>query len=144
MDMIPKAYQMRVNTRDLRDLTRARLRLTQKATSCINNIDRILEKFNIAPPLRFEFLKLEQKIVSLDYSDFYKLQINCYFAQYLLIEKQILELEKIIEPIFVQNDDILRLRTIPGYGHILSTSIYLEIGDINRFAEERKLFPIPE
>lgn len=140
MNMIPEAHQITGTKRNLRDLTRARLRLTQKRTSCINSVDRILEKFNIPTPQNAEFVTLDSKISILELPDFYKFQIKCFHEQYQLIERQIGDLEKMIEPILIQNEDIRRLRTIPGFGNIISSSIYLEIYDIDRFANEKKLF----
>jgi len=140
MNMIPEAHKTTGNNRNCRDLTRARLTLTQKSTSCINNIDRILEKFNIPTPPSSEFVTLGSKIPLFELPDLYKYQIKCFHEQYQLIERQINDLEKMIEPVLIQNEDIRRLRTIPGLGKILSSAVYLEIDNIDRFANERKLF----
>lgn len=54
-----------------------------------------------------------------------------------LLEKQILELEKLIAKIFIQFDS--KITQIPGIGLTLGAVILSEIGDINRFSSSKKL-----
>jgi transposase len=46
MNYIPIAHKIRLELREVRDLTRARLCLVWKRTSCYNSIHRLGEKFN--------------------------------------------------------------------------------------------------
>src|SRR5208337_4346010 len=46
MNYIPVAHKICRELRDIRDLTRARLRFVSKRTACYNSIHRLAEKFN--------------------------------------------------------------------------------------------------
>jgi transposase len=126
MNFIPEAYKISDDVRPLRDTLRARLRLSQKRTSCINFMHRMLEKFNIN----------DQSLLS----DFYKLQYQQFDIQEHLLKEQMLTLEKSLYPTLIPNDDIQRLLWIPGIGKMNAFTILLEVGDINRFQSEKNFF----
>jgi hypothetical protein len=46
-DLIPEAHMISPELRPLRDVLRARLRLVEKRSSCLNSIARLLEKYNV-------------------------------------------------------------------------------------------------
>jgi transposase len=54
MNYIPVAHKISRELREVRDLTRARLRFVWKRTSCYNSIHRIAEKFNCDDLIMFE------------------------------------------------------------------------------------------
>lgn len=114
------------DVRPLRDTLRARLRLSQKRTSCLNFMNRMLEKFNINDPSLL--------------SDFYKLQYQQFDYQEHLLKEQMLTLEKSLYPSLIPNNDIQRLLWIPGIGKTNAFTILLEVGDINRFLSEKNFF----
>lgn len=95
MNFIPEAYKISDDVRPLRDTLRARLRLSQKRTSCLNFMNRMLEKFNISD--------------SSLHSDFYKLQYEQFDFQEQLLKQQMLTLEKSLYPTLIPNYDIQRL-----------------------------------
>jgi transposase len=123
MNFIPEAYKISDDVRPLRDTLRARLRLSQKRTSCLNFMNRMLEKFNI------------EDTASL--SDFYKLQYQQFDKQEHLLKEQMLILEKSLYPSLIPNEDIQRLLWIPGIGKMNAFTLLLEVGDINRFESEK-------
>ena len=123
MNFIPEAYKISDDLRPLRDTLRARLRLSQKRTSCLNFMNRMLEKFNINDPSCL--------------SDFYKLQYQQFDNQVHLLKKQMLTLEKSLYPSMIPNEDIQRLLWIPGIGKMNAFTLLLEVGDINRFESEK-------
>lgn len=126
MNFIPEAYKISDYVRPLRDTLRARLRLSQKRTSCLNFMNRMLEKFNISNPSLL--------------SEFYKLQYQQFDYQEHLLKEQMLTLEKSLYPSLVPNDDIQRLLWIPGIGKMNAFTILLEVGDINRFIDVKHFF----
>lgn len=126
LNFIPEAYKISDEVRPLRDTLRARLRLSQKRTSCLNFMNRMLEKFNINDPSLL--------------TDFYKLQYQQFDYQEHLLKEQMLTLEKSLYPILIPNDDIQRLLWIPGIGKMNAFTILLEVGDINRFLSEKNFF----
>jgi transposase len=123
MNFIPEAYKISDSVRPLRDTLRARLRLSQKRTSCLNFMNRMLEKFNIND--------------SASLSDFYKLQYQQFDNQVHLLKEQMLILEKSLYPSLIPNEDIQRLLWIPGIGKMNAFTLLLEVGDINRFESEK-------
>ena len=126
MNFIPKAYKIDDNIRPLRDTLRARLRLSQKRTSALNFMNRMLEKFNITDPSLLP--------------ESYQLQFGQFREQALFLEEQMLALEKSLYPKLIPNEDIQRLLWIPGIGKMNAFTLLLEIGDINRFETERNFF----
>lgn len=126
LNFIPEAYKISDDVRPLRDTLRARLRLSQKRTSCLNFMNRMLEKFNINDPSLL--------------SVFYKLQYQQFDNQEHLLKEQMLTLEKSLYPSLIPNDDIQRLLWIPGIGKMNAFTILLEVGNINRFHSEKNFF----
>lgn len=126
LNFIPEAFKISDDVRPLRDTLRARLRISQKRTSCLNFMHRMLEKFNIDDPSLL--------------LDFYKLQYQQFDTQERLLREQMLILEKSLYPSLIPNDDIQRLLWIPGIGKMNAFTILLEVGDINRFQSEKNFF----
>jgi len=126
MDFIPEAHKIPNNIRPLRDTLRARLRLSQKRTSALNFMHRMLEKFNIN-----DYQELDSQ---------YLLQYQQFDEQATLLKDQMLRLEKSLYPKLIPNEDIQRLLWIPGIGKMNAFSLMLEIGDINRFPSESNFF----
>ena len=119
MDFIPEANKIDEDLRPHRDTLRARLRLTQKRTSALNFMSRMLEKFNIQNPSEL--------------SEQYQLQYEQFCDQAEFLKQQILTLEKSIYPTLAPNQDIQHLLAIPGIGKMNAFTSFLEIYDINRF-----------
>lgn len=126
MDFIPEAHKIPNDIRPLRDTLRARLRLSQKRTSALNFMHRMLEKFNIDN--------------TNDLDLYYSLQYQQFEQQATLLKEQMLTLEKSLYPKLIPNDDIQRLLWIPGIGKMNAFTMLLEIGDINRFPSEGNFF----
>ena len=126
LNFIPEAYKISNNIRTLRDTLRARLRLSQKRTSCLNFMHRMLEKFNVTNQSELDC--------------FYRLQYQQFETQAKLLKEQMLTLEKSLYPMLIPNKDIQRLLWIPGIGKMNAFTILLEVGDINRFPSEKNFF----
>lgn len=140
MNLIPVAHQIATQSRGLRDLMRARLRLVEKRTSCVISMHRILEKFNIPVPEARELKEIStfNLLFDLSLDAEYQFQINCLCDQIRLLEEQIKALEKILHPLLIPNPDIQRLLRIPGIGKISAFTILLEVDDIDRFRDVKK------
>lgn len=125
-DLVPEAHMISPELRPLRDVLRARLRLVERRSSCLNSIARLLEKYNVdsvacLPPLA-------------------QLQASCQEEQIELLTRQIKRLVRSLLPQLVPNEDVQRLLGIPGVGKITAFTLYLEIDGIERFATERDFF----
>jgi transposase len=119
MNFIPEANKIDEDLRPLRDTLRARLRLTQKRTSALNFMNRMLEKFNVN--------------TSSELSEEYQLQYEQFQAQAEFLKEQMLILEKSLYPKLIPDENIQSLLAIPGIGKMNAFTAHLEIYDINRF-----------
>jgi len=118
-DLIPEAHMISPELRGYRDLLRTRLRLVQKRTSAKNSISRTLEKYNAK--------------TSGELPPFAYLQISLFEEQIQLLNRQVKELEQLLQQHLIPDDDVQRLLWIPGIGRLLAFTIYLEVDDIHRF-----------
>jgi transposase len=126
LDLVPRAHVISPELRELRDLLRMRLRLVEKRTATANSIARLLEKYNRAsvealPPL-------------------VQVQAGFHQGQIALLNDQIRQLEKRISKELRPNEEIRRLRRIPGIGRLNAWTLYLEIDGIERFATDGNFF----
>ena len=134
MNYIPEAHKISPELRAVRDLTRTRLRLVWKRTSCYNSLHRLAEKWNVPEePLPGS---ADMPAVPALYHD----QVALYTQQIDLLNSQIRHIEHLVQDRFIDNDDIQRLLWVPGIGPVTALSLYLEIDGIERFSSERKFF----
>jgi transposase len=135
MNYIPVAHKIRPELREVRDLTRARLRLVWKRTASYNSIHRIGEKFNCD-----RLIDLKENVLPEELPALYKEQVRCLYEQIALLSEQIKHLEHLLNERLIDNDAVQHLLWIPAFGRITAFSVYLEIDGIDRFASEKHLF----
>lgn len=129
--------------RDLRELTRARMRLSHDRTKVKNRLTSTLEKYNRGlADYPDTFAKkarpaLEQAIAALPPQTQTVAQLG--LAQLDLLTTQIQDLEKRIKSLVQETPEMTRLKTMPGIGDLLAAVIALEIGDVSRFASAERL-----
>lgn len=126
LNMVPEAHVISPELRELRDLLRLRLRLVEKRTSAVNSIARLLEKYNRDSVCALPELAQAQ-------AGFHREQIALLNAQIRMLEKRV---SKELKP----NEDVRRLRRIPGIGRLNAWTLYLEIDGIERFETDRNFF----
>lgn len=124
--LIPEAYCLQGERRDQRDLLRTRLRLVERKSAAENSVERVFEKFNVR---RMEALPL-----------LFQQQVRLHREQAYLLQQQIRSIERRLRPLLSEDADLRRISAIPGIGVILSQSILLEIGSIDRFEKDRRFF----
>lgn len=129
--------------RDLRELTRTRMVLTNQRTRLKNRILATLNKYGWTLSEfsdafgKMARVELERCIDTLP-------ALTAYVTRVLLgqldgMEVKIREMEKHIKELAKTTEVMTRLMTIPGIGFILSVVITLEVGDITRFASAEHL-----
>lgn len=133
--LISPAHKVKEEIRGMRDTFRMRLRLVQKRTSCYNSIHRIADKFNLDTEIN-----LDGETIPEGLPVEYKVQIKILYEQISLLTRQIQEIEKALDKKLKENEDIKRIRIVPGIGKISALTIYLEIDGIERFATEKRFF----
>ena len=135
LDYIPRAHKIRLEFREVRDLTRARLRLVYKRTGCYNSIHRLGEKFNCD-----HLIDADKQVIPEDLPALVKEQIQCHVAQITLLNTQITRLEKLVQDRLIESEDVHRLLWVPALGPVTAFSLYLEVDGIERFETEKKFF----
>jgi transposase len=132
LDSIPRAHKIRRELRDLRDVMRSRLSLVQKRTSCSVSIHNLGRKLN-----REAEFKIDERAVPPDLPEAYRLHLGNLYSQIDLLDKEIQDLERFLQPVLIPNDDIQRLVWVPGIGKTTAFSIYLETDGIERFISDK-------
>ena len=124
VDLIPEAHMLEPELRGYRDLLRARLRLVGRRTAAKCVITSLLERYNQPAPEQLP-------------------QLACFEArlhedQIAVLTQQIKEIERILNPALLPERQVQRLLWIPGIGRQAAFTIYLEVGDVQRFRSDRQ------
>jgi transposase len=135
LGILPEGYIYPKQDRPLRDLLRKRGHLVQLRTSLINSLQGIISrncgcclsgsKIKLLKENHIEPLLVGQEDLALS-GEVSKNSIDYLSKQIKKIEKVVLDKVKLRKP-------FLGLQTIPGFGNILSLTIMLETGTVERF-----------
>jgi transposase len=98
---VPEAHKVSRALRETRDLTRARLRLVYRRTSCYNSIHRLREKYNCDHVIEVEGTGVPAELPAL-----VREQIDCQRAQIQLLSGQIDRLERLVNDRLVENEGL--------------------------------------
>jgi len=137
LNAIPESYIPPKELRELRELTRFRQSLVRSSASIKNQVHAILAMRGIKtpPPLRSHFSKKHVKwLRSLEI-----VQLDDFLDIMALIDTKTAKADEDIGRICHDDEDVQRLKTIPGIGDVTATSFVAEIGDIHRFDSPEKL-----
>lgn len=124
--MIPVAYQLEPALRGQRDLLRARLRLMQRKTACLNSIERLFEKYNVQSAAELPALYRQQASAHREIAEEFAAKIRAF--------------EKTLRPILHRDLGLYRLACLPGFGEIVAATVRLETGEVDRFPKDRQYF----
>lgn len=140
---LPTVWVPPASLRDLREVTRVRMALTQNRTKLKNRITSTLAKYGLVvngfsdkfcPKARPELVEVQHRLpeqtrwvsrMLLDQLDF--------------VEKQIKQQEDRLRELVEVTAEMELLQSLPGVGLILSAVIVLEIGEIGRFPSAEHL-----
>lgn len=125
-----------------RCLTATRERLVRRRTQTLNQIHKILRRWNLEwerPTKTFQTVKVKQwlKAVSLDATD--RLAMNHLLVQWELWDEQLLAVDGQIRERFLGNRDARLLATMPGVSMFIGLAIACRIAPIARFPRGRSL-----
>lgn len=140
-NLIPAAYIPGKDTRLMKEMVRQRVFLVRMRTRLKNRIHVLLDRLHIATPSVTDIFGRR----GIDYLNGLKLEgvdaeilrenLELLKVYNLLIK----EAEKEIGRLLGEDRRVKLLRTIPGIGHVLASVIALEIDDIARFHDSKKL-----
>ncbi len=124
--LIPEAHKISSEMRDVRDTLRTRLHLVEKRVSAQNSVHRVLEKFNTDSVD--------------DLPELFRLQAGLHSERVALINEQIKMIDRALNALLLDSEDIQRLLWIPGIGRLNAFTIYLEVDGIERFASVKNFY----
>jgi len=138
-DMLFTCYVPGEEIRNRREFLRARVDFVKNKTQIKNRIHSILDKHG----LRFPSTPFTQKaIVWLKEQDLGFMDSAVVKSQLALLEtldEQISVMESKIAAIAVDDPQIKLLMTMPGIGYFAASMLVAEIGDIDRFGNDKKI-----
>ena len=137
--MIPEAWKTERHRRDLRELTRSRLKWIEKRTKLQNQLSCMVGRYNLQ--IRSSDWRNIAELKSFLHK---QLCSEVYLEARLLIDHvvqtqhSIQQLETAIDAQIWYHEDLKRLMEIPGIGRVSAWTILAEIGDIKRFPTDKQ------
>jgi transposase len=131
--------------RDSRELPRTRMVFANQRTRLKNRIHSVLDKYGLSWQMEDVSDIFSKKAEPILNRCIEQLPVQTRYTTELLmqqlneVEEKIDAIEKRMKEIFSQTEEVKLLMSMPGIGFILAVVISLEIGDIERFADEEKL-----
>jgi transposase len=140
-NLIPRAHIPSQETRALKEMIRQRLFLVRMRTMLKNRIHALLDRYHVPPPPGSDvFGKRGRDYLAkacLEGSARDQLDQDLRLLETMNVE--IRETEKLLKLSLKGDRRVELLQTIPGLGAITSAVLALEIDDIHRFPDARKL-----
>lgn len=132
LGILPTGYIYPKEQRGLRDLLRKRMQLVQDRSSHIIRFKSMLHN-HLGQTERADKIKSPKyQIPELPDANV-KLALTSHLSMVRAYGQQIRILERVIIKQLEESPELDRLKTVPGIGDILAQTIWLEIGDIERF-----------
>jgi len=129
--------------RDKRSLARTRMYLVSQRTCLKNRIHATLSRYALeVKGVSDVFGRKGRRILDehiLKLPEHTRFAVMRQLEQINVLDREIKHLDIKMHEVFDENEEIKLLRTLPGIGFILSIVIWLEVGDIDRFAGPQKL-----
>lgn len=133
--LLPEGYIYPREARAARDLGRKRLQLARCRTGQILAIENILARQTGGRMSSNEIKRLTaERVEALGFSADVTLALQANLAVMHALQSQITVLEERLEKRVHLHEDYTVLKTVPGIGQTLATTIMLETGSIARFA----------
>ncbi|MBA7554453.1 hypothetical protein ES705_47074 [subsurface metagenome] len=139
-DMLFTCYVPGEEIRTRREFLRAREDFVKTRTMTRNRIHNILDKHGLRFPYSSPFS--QKSIVWLreqDLGDLDNVVVKGQIALLATLDEQIKIIEDKIAAIAVDDPQVKLLMTMPGIGYFAASLLLAEIGDINRFSNDKKI-----
>ena len=126
--------------RELRGLVAQRRKMTCLATQAKNRLHAVLQRHHLVPPQGSLFQE-EQNAwwLSLPLGKLEKLNVHSDLETLRFAESQCLRLTKLMEEMASQEEPLIRLMQLPGFGVVTAVTLWAAIGDIQRFTDPQHL-----
>ena len=132
--LIPEAHQCRRDQRDLRGLTRGRLRMIQRRSGVQSSLWQLAAKYNvIVQDVGWRYLGKLEAFLTGQLPPVAQVEAKLLLEQIRLTQNQIVILEEAIEEQTGFHEQVEHLKELPGFGLVCAWTVVAEIGDISRF-----------
>lgn len=137
--LIPPAWKTEKRHRELRELTRARLKWIYKRIGIQNQLSSLAGRYNlqITPENWKDLAELQKSLCRKLPREAY-LEAQLSIDHIAAIQESILEVESAIDGQAWYHQDLKRLMQVPGIGRVSAWTILAEIGDISRFPTDKQ------
>jgi transposase len=126
--------------RELRGLVAQRKKMTGLATQAKNRLHAVLQRHHLLPPQGNLFQEEQNaRWLSLPLGKLEKLNVQSDLETLRFAESQCLRLTKLMEEMASQEEPLIRLMQLPGFGVVTAVTSWAAIGDIQRFADPQHL-----
>jgi len=138
-DLIPEAYQINHDRRELRELTRGRLRLIQWRGKLQSTLWNQAIKYNVQiSGSQWRQLEKLQRWLQPQLPPAANLQAQLLLEQISQLQEHVHQIEEEIEKQIPFEASAERLMAVPGLGKVGAWTILAEIGDIRRFPSAKQ------
>lgn len=137
--LIPEAHQCQREQRDLRELTRGRLRMIGRRSGLQSSLWQLAAKYNvIVQDVGWRYLDklgdfLQQQLPAVAWTE-----AQLLLEQIRLTQDHIMDLEQAIEEQTGFHQQVENLKVLPGFGVVCAWTVVAEIGDITRFPSAKQ------
>ena len=140
-DLIPKAHIPSAQTRQLKEIVRQRLFLVRVRTMLKNRLHAFLDRHHVpAPPVSDLFGKRGLGyLAKVQLPEGPQAQLEQDLRLLQMLNEEIRESEGLLRRSLKGDRRVELLQTVPGIGAITAAVVALEIDDVKRFPEARKL-----
>jgi len=138
-DMLFTCYVPGEEIRNRREFLRHRLNLVKMRTMVKNRIHSLLDKYTLRSPYNSWTKKWVAWLREQDLGFMDNAIIKGQLAILETFNEQIRVMEDKIAAIAVDDSQVKLLMTIPGIGYFTASLLVAEIGDINRFSNDKKI-----
>jgi transposase len=140
MGWLPEAWIAPAEVRELRELTRGRIKLVRLRTSCKDQVHAVLAKLGIEVTCTDIFGAWGSTwLDGLQLPQPYAGKVASLRALAGDLTAEITLLEEAVADLLAHHDGYRAVRALPGIGPVLAAVIVAEIGDITRFATPARL-----
>jgi transposase len=136
LGLLPEGYIYPAEERPVRDLSRKRMQLVRCRTAQILSIENLLSR-QTGQRMTGEVIKhlSDEQVNALGFAPDVTLAMKANLAVMRTLQKEIAILQKRLMELVQLRPDHALLKSIPGVGPVLATTIMLETGAITRFAD---------
>jgi transposase len=139
VDLIPKAHQPPLDQRELRERTRARVRMIDNRRHVQSRLWHLAAKYNvIIDEVGWRYLDRVEGLLLGRLPAAVHLESRLLLGQIRQIQQDIVTMEQDITTQVHLHPRVALLQDLPGFGLVCSWTVMAEIGDITRFPSARE------